>query len=58
MSKTPATTSEIEQAAAEVRDGLTTLWWGMYTGCLERGFTEAQAMSLLMTVIMRPYSEG
>ena len=53
MAKWP-TIEEIDQEAAMVRDGLTAVYWALYSGCLERGFTEAQAMSILHIFIMKP----
>lgn len=45
--------ADMDQKLAEVRV-LLTLWWSIYSGCLEKGFTEQQAIELLKVFIARP----
>lgn len=42
---------EFDQQCAEARDKLPQLWWSIYSGCLEKGFTEEQALTLTVEYI-------
>lgn len=46
--------SEFDQELANIRDTLPSLYWALYTGCLEKGFTSAQAMQIVIASIMKP----
>jgi hypothetical protein len=49
--------NEDEQARASFRDGLPPMWWNLYQGCLQTGFSEKQGMWLLACFILaqNPY---
>ena len=34
------------------------MWWDIFNGCLEKGFTDKQAMELLKTYILSQGSNG
>jgi len=38
---------ETDQVIAQMRDLTPAIWWALYTGMLEKGFTSEQAMRLL-----------
>ena len=38
----------LDQAKAELSDMLPDLWKSLYDGCIDKGFTEAQSMSLVI----------
>lgn len=42
----------LEQALAELTEVFPSLWWQLYTGCREQGFSAEQAMDLVKTYIM------
>lgn len=44
----PKKIAEIDQAAAMLVETLPTMLHGLYKGCLEQGFTEPQAMSIVL----------
>jgi hypothetical protein len=54
----PNDVAKFDQALAMIGEFYPASLWAMYSGCLERGFSEQQAMSLtvqwLVTTIMRP----
>jgi hypothetical protein len=41
-----------DQEMARVRDHLPRMWWSVYQGCREAGFSETQSMALLQTFIL------
>lgn len=49
---------ENDQVAASIRDQFPPVWWGLYTGCMERGFTEKQAFALVTTFILSNNPNG
>ncbi len=46
--------AELDQARAELKELFPSAWKALYDGCLDEGFTEAQAMELLKAFIARP----
>lgn len=49
---------KFDQTIAEVRDRLPALWWALYIGCIEKGFTADQAMVLLKAFISSHNSDN
>jgi hypothetical protein len=47
------TKAEFDQQVASIRDELPSCWWALYKGCMEKGFSEIQALELLKTWISR-----
>lgn len=47
----PAKRAEVEQGLAMLVEALPPIWWGLFNGCKEQGFTEAQAMQCLTVFI-------
>jgi len=45
------TKQELDQACAEIRDTMPGLWWALYTGCKEQGFTDDQSLKLVIGFI-------
>ncbi len=43
-----------DRKLAELRDFLPALWWALYSGCLEKGFSEIQALELVKVFITKP----
>lgn len=41
----------IEQGSKLMVDNCPGLWWGLYEGCCEKGFTDQQAFTLVLTFI-------
>lgn len=39
----------MEQELAKMRDTLPRIWWALYVGCTEAGFTQEQSLSLVQT---------
>ncbi len=44
--------AETEQSIAAIRETLPAMWWGMYQGCIDQGFSTEQAMSLVEMQIL------
>lgn len=42
-----------DQILAEIRDSIPGLWWALYSGCLEAGFSEYQAFELVKAWILQ-----
>lgn len=42
-----------DQDLATIRDSLPAMWWSLYQGCIDAGFTETDAMKLVRTFISR-----
>jgi len=40
-----------EQTMAEIRTTIPRLWWALYTGAMEQGFSAAQALELVKASI-------
>lgn len=51
MKITPELVSEVDGGFKAMSDMLPPHWWSMYIGCLDQGFTEEQAMRLLLKYI-------
>ena len=49
---TPQQKAEFDQKLAEHREILPGIWWALYSGSVEKGFSEEQAMDLLKTHIL------
>jgi len=47
-------TPEYDQQLANIRNGLPALWWALYVGCMEAGFSEVQAMRCVIAFISKP----
>ena len=47
----PKQRAEIDQANATLKEMLPPLWWALYKGCLKEGFTEYQAMSIVIAYV-------
>ncbi len=45
---TPEKQAELDQAVAQISDNLASLWWRLFSECKERGFTETQALALVI----------
>ncbi len=43
--------SEIDQANAAIADMFPTCWWGLYKGCVDKGFTPEESLRLVITYI-------
>ncbi len=48
----PDIRAELEQDQAFLVEALPPLWWGLYKNCIEEGFTNTDALSLVETFIM------
>lgn len=46
--------NEFDQQMASLRDGLPSVWWALYDGCLNKGFSADQSMQLLIAFIQKP----
>lgn len=51
MTLNPKDVADFDQASKAIIDGFPVLWWGLYKGCVDQGFTEGQAIALVMTYI-------
>lgn len=47
---------KFDQAAAQLRDTLPPLWYGLYQGCIDAGFSHAQAFCLVQTYVLGMHS--
>lgn len=45
--------AKTDQVLAQIRDGLPSFWWAIYTGCLQQGFCEKQSMQILIAYIQK-----
>lgn len=43
----------LDQQLAELRDTLPRMWWAMYQGAIDAGFTEKQAFTLVCVNIAK-----
>lgn len=43
--------AEFDQMLANMRDVLPSMWWSVYVGCTDKGFSPAQALELTKTYI-------
>ncbi len=48
----PKVAAETAQSIAAVSEMFPPMWWGLYKGNLDQGFTESQSLSLVKTFIM------
>ena len=48
------TVAEMDQAIALLGDQLPRMWRSIYEGCLDSGFTEPEAMRMILAYIQRP----
>jgi hypothetical protein len=46
------TPDKIDQLAASARDSVPRLWWALYQGCLQAGFSEIASMALVGTYVL------
>ena len=46
--------AKYDQGLAETLEVLPSMWYKLYSGCVREGFTEKQAMVLLMELIAKP----
>ena len=54
MKVTPEMIGDADGAFKALNDMLPPHWWSMYQGCLKEGFTDEQAMRLLLKHIEKP----
>lgn len=52
------TRAEIDQGLAAARETITALWWSMFVGAKEKGFSEQQAIDLVKTYILSQNPNG
>lgn len=48
---------EVEQGLAELKETFPAYLWAMYEGSMEVGFTERQAMEIVVATIQKPWTE-
>lgn len=41
--------AKFDQEIASMRDSLPTIWWALYSGAVDKGFTTSQALALTQT---------
>lgn len=46
--------SNFDQELAQLRDAIPAIWWAVYTGCVEKGFTPDQALQLTIAFLQKP----
>ena len=46
--------AKLDQEIAQAGEMLPTMYWALYSGCVERGFTENQAMAIVLEFIAKP----
>ena len=51
---TPQELADMDQANRMLCDALPGLWWGLYEGCLNQGFSEDQSLELVKEYIRKP----
>lgn len=44
----PDELAEFDQNAAKLRESLPTMWWAVYSGCVDKGFTAEQSLVILL----------
>lgn len=47
MNENRSNSASIDQMLANIRDMVPAVWWALYSGSVEKGFTPEQAMDLL-----------
>jgi hypothetical protein len=45
--------ANLDQQLAQLRDGLPRFWFAIYQGCLDAGFSEAQAMLIVLEFVRK-----
>lgn len=50
--------NKFEQDMAKLRDTLPRIWWAIYSGCIETGFTPSESIALTQTWIMSQAPKG
>lgn len=49
---------DMEQATAAMRDMMPALWYGLYRGCVEKGFNPDQAIHMVYAYILSQCPAG
>lgn len=45
--------AKMDQDLAKFRDSAPAMYWALYSGCLEKGFTPDQAMRIVVAFVMK-----
>ena len=45
--------AELDQSISECINTFPVMWYGLYEGCVEKGFTKEQAIDLVKTFILK-----
>jgi hypothetical protein len=48
----PRKQQKADQDFAKIRDGIPAVWWALYTGCKERGFSDQQSFALVTSWVL------
>lgn len=48
---TPKELAKADQVLSMIADMLPPVWWNLFDGCIEKGFTRDEALSILKTYI-------
>ncbi len=51
MGAEPWERAKLDQAMAELADTLPTMWWSLFDSCVKTGFSQDQAMRLVVEFI-------
>ena len=51
MAVTPEQIADMDQASKAMADTFPTLWWGLFKGCVDKGFTREEALELVKAQI-------
>jgi len=54
MGITPKDVADLDQANKTIVDTFPKFWWGLYKENMDAGFTETQALELVVAFIQRP----
>lgn len=54
----PKEQHDAEQGSAYLAEFLPPAWWGIYSGCLKEGFSEAQSFELVRSWMMAMCMRG
>lgn len=57
----PKDKAQLDQSAAALKELMPTMWWAVYSGCVNKGFTPDQAIKLTVAYIQstnKPYNSG
>ena len=44
-------THEMDQMLAQIKEELPKMYWAIYTGCIDEGFTEVQALQIVLATV-------